>query len=1256
MRHVRLLATFAAGVALATATATPSLADPPGPPLAAKVSGEPGSRATVHLITGDSVTVAKGPDGRQTAAVHPGRGRSGVVFHTFEQDGHLTVLPADAAPLVSQGRLDRALFDVTALVAQRYDDAHTATLPLIVGASGRAAARSARRVTALAEQDAPTRELTSIGAEALHVDKGDLSRLWTELRPRTAGSRTSTGAEVPRVWLDVRVSADLDRSTAQIGAPPVWQQGDHGQGVKVAVLDTGVDQTHPDLAGRIVKSANFSDSPTTGDSFGHGTHVASIVGGSGAASGGARKGVAPGADLLVGKVLGDDGSGSASQIIAGMEWAVAQGAKVVNMSLGSDAPSDGTDVMSQAVDELSRTSSTLFVAAAGNSGEQGASTIGSPGAADSALTVGAVDRADALAAFSSRGPRSGDGAAKPDVTAPGVGIVAARASGTTQGDVVDQYYVGFSGTSMATPHVAGAAALVAQRHPDWTGSQIKDALVSTARTITGQKVTDQGGGRIDVAAAALGAVTATGSITPRPFQPGDKARDFDLTYTNTSDEAVTLALHPRLTDAAGRPAPADAVRLAHSSVRLPAHGTVVVPLTVDPAKAGQGTYYGYVTGTPEGGATPSVHTTLSLIVHGPTHKLTVRTYDENGDRVAAQPLIWGPGGFMGYTDPDNGVAEVEEGTYQVSHTFLSTARDGQELHEVVLPEVRVTRDTTVTVDARRTVPVQIRTPKPAEQRGVLSYQTYREIDGRALIQGTMFFDIAKRLYVSPTPPVRTGTFEFASRWQLVAPLLQARTTGLPGTLDAYYMPASPLFDDHGTTLRAVDAGDAAAPALTGVRGRLAVLTDAQGTGLQPALEQAAAAGARGVLLIHFDDNPWTRWTPDGERSPLPVVRVGATTGAEILKRIHRRTTEVTFRGTARSPYLYDVMQVAREQIPRHVIHTVSAQNSAVVHATYTDNGGSGWAAEQRFARRPYQETAWLQYNRYVPTGFTRTEYVSAGDTIWQHLVHHTTVYDPDLPLSLGMRDTPRTYRPRARTSETWQGAVVRPSIPAGTPEPTVRQGDVLRLRIPEFTDSQSGHWSRFQTDGGGIGTGRAQATKDTVTAALYRDGTRLTDLETAWANVGVPSGPANYRLELATSRTSPDWDYATATSTSWSFRSGSTDESTPLPLLQLDYVVPVDAHNTVNRAGSYGVDVTVRAQDGAPRPAGLSARVEISYDDGRTWRATAVRDRGHETFRATVDRTHHRSGTAYVTLRVTARDSAGNSVRQTVTRAWAEHR
>ncbi len=1263
MRRIRLVAAISTGLALTAGAAAPVAARTVtgSTATAAAEAPAPKSLGTLRLITGDRVTVGTDDEGRPTAAVTPGAGRRHILFKTYEQDGRLTVLPSDAGELVSAGRLDRGLFDVSALLAQRYDEAHSDALPLIVAGADGAAKSAVRRLTGLAEDGSPVRRLDSIGARSVRVAEEDLGRFWKELAPADGTVGSARAAGTPRVWLDGRVNASLDRSVPQIGAPAVWQAGQQGESVKVAVLDTGADRSHPDLAGRISEVKDFSGSSGTEDVFGHGTHVASIVGGSGAASEGGigGKGVAPAADLLVGKVLGDDGFGSESQVIAGMEWAADSGAKVVNMSLSSDSPSDGTDPMSLALNELTERTGTLFVVAAGNNGEQGTGTIGSPGAADAALTVGAVDRDGTLAPFSSRGPRTGDDAVKPDLTAPGVGIVAARAAGTTMGDPVDAHHVAASGTSMAAPHVAGAAALLAQRHPDWTAGRLKDALVSTARTATGQEVTEQGGGLVDVAAAALGPVTATGTVALGPFETGGgDPRTTPLRYTNTSDADVTLALTARLATTGGRTPAEGAVRLGSGSVRVPAGATAEVTLTVDPARAQQGDYYGYVTAASADGEV-TVHTTVSLAVQGPVHRLTVKTVDLAGRQVRALPVIWGADGFVNYTSTDPAVAEVEEGTYQVNDSFLDKAADGQELRHVVLPEVKVTKDMSVTVDARRTTLVDIRTPRPAEQRGILSYQTYRKIDGHSLTQGTMYFDVGKRLYVSPTSAVTDGTFEFASRWQFVAPLLDMTVSGDKDPLDPYYMPASPLFGEKGTRLTAVSAGDAAEPDFSRARGKLVVLTFEQAGSGREAAEQAAAAGARGIVMIHFNDIAWTRWHAEGDRWGVPTVRIGAGAGAALLKRIGKGHTTVKFTGTARSPYLYDIMQVSSQRIPDKVVHRVSERNSAVVRARYADNGGAPWAAEQRFGRRPYQDTAWLQYTRYVPTGFERTEYVSSGDTTWRHLVHHRTTFDVDQPLLVGMADAPRTYKAGERTSDTWQGAVVRPSIPRGTTTPSVRTGDVLNLRIPEFTDSQAGHRSRLLAGGGGIGVGGSGGAKsaeaaegDSAAAVLYRNGRKAAEAGTAWTDFEVPSGAAEYRLDLSTSRVSQEWAYGTGTETSWSFRSGSTPAATALPLLQLDYDVPVDAYNAVGHGRTHSVKLSVRAQDALAAPRGVSVQVEASYDDGGSWSRAEVNNRGHNAFEAAVKKPSRIRGDAYVTLRVTARDAAGNSVRQTVRRAY----
>ncbi|RAO36227.1 Minor extracellular protease vpr [Micromonospora noduli] len=363
----RWLAVGAVG-ALVVGVAAPASADPPARPTG-PTSGTPAQHAPVRitLITGDQVELAPAAPGRVAATVRPGPGRERVIFQTLEVDGRLRVLPSDALPYVSSGVLDANLFDVQELAADGYGDAAQGALPLIV----RYQEQAAGRVKPLAGAT-DARPLESINGAALRVGKGALGDLWTTLAG-TPASRTTTaaaprlGAGIARIWLDGRVRPALEHSVPQIGAPTAWAAGRDGAGVKVAVLDTGVDATHPDLAGRVAEAQDFSGSGSARDGHGHGTHVAATIAGSGAASDGLRKGVAPGAQLLVGKVLDDGGSGYSSSIIAGMEWAAHSGAKVVSMSLGGD-PTDGTDPMSQAVNDLTAETGALFVVAAGNSG------------------------------------------------------------------------------------------------------------------------------------------------------------------------------------------------------------------------------------------------------------------------------------------------------------------------------------------------------------------------------------------------------------------------------------------------------------------------------------------------------------------------------------------------------------------------------------------------------------------------------------------------------------------------------------------------------------------------------------------------------------------------------------------------------------------------------------------------------------------------------------------------------------------------
>ena len=318
--------------------------------------------------------------------------------------------------------------------------------------------------------------------------------------------------EVQKIYSDEKVTIQLSESGPLIkeGWTAIEQQFGYqinGTGEKIAILDTGIDKTHPDLNDlddnastndpKVILEQDFTGCGHVYDDHGHGTHCASIAAGTGEAGNYTYVGVAPGAWLLNGKVLDKYGNGWKSDVIAGIQWAVENGANVISLSLGDPSNNDGSDPLSQAVD-WAVGQGVVCVVAAGNNGNTYYS-VGCPACAKEAITVGATDKTDKIAWFSSFGPTS-DFRVKPEILAPGVNIVAARANGTSMGTVINQYYTMSSGTSMATPHVAGAVALLLQAHPDWNAETVKTSLVETAKHIRSD-VLAEGGGRIQIAKA-----------------------------------------------------------------------------------------------------------------------------------------------------------------------------------------------------------------------------------------------------------------------------------------------------------------------------------------------------------------------------------------------------------------------------------------------------------------------------------------------------------------------------------------------------------------------------------------------------------------------------------------------------------------------------------------------------------------------------------------------------------------------------------
>jgi subtilisin family serine protease len=319
------------------------------------------------------------------------------------------------------------------------------------------------------------RSFPRLGLSIGFVDESGLDLLASD--PRVA---TLAPAEAPSLIRPVRRAATpatgpaVAWGVADLGAPALWKEGVRGAGVRIAHLDTGVDGEHPALRGRIAAWAEFDAEgepvaeSTPHDPDGHGTHTAgTLVGGvAGGGSRGTAIGVAPEAELCAAIVI--EGGRVLLRILAGMEWALGEGARVLSLSLGIRGY---TPFALELLARL-RAAGMLPVVAIGN---EGAGTSRSPGNYPDALSVGAMDARGQVADFSSsmRFERAHEPTA-PDVVAPGVAIVSASAGGGREE---------MDGTSMATPHVAGLAALLISARPESTVAEIESAIFAGVRAL-----------------------------------------------------------------------------------------------------------------------------------------------------------------------------------------------------------------------------------------------------------------------------------------------------------------------------------------------------------------------------------------------------------------------------------------------------------------------------------------------------------------------------------------------------------------------------------------------------------------------------------------------------------------------------------------------------------------------------------------------------------------------------------------------------
>lgn len=287
-------------------------------------------------------------------------------------------------------------------------------------------------------------------------------------------------------------SPRFDESAATWGVQAVGaHQSSHtGKNIRIAVLDTGLDLGHPDFSGRKIVTRSFIAGQTAQDDNGHGTHCAGIAAGPPHPSSGPRYGVAGDAELYIGKVLGDEGSGGDGGVLEGIDWAIEHQCQIISMSLGS--PVQAGQAYSSIFEEVARralSAGTVIIAAAGNDSRRPGhiAPVSHPANCPSIMAVAAVDQAMQVAAFSSGGLLAEGG--KVDIAAPGVDVLSSWPT--------PQLYNTISGTSMATPFVAGAAALYAQADTNARGQELLDTLLRRAAAL-GLPERDTGAGLVQV--------------------------------------------------------------------------------------------------------------------------------------------------------------------------------------------------------------------------------------------------------------------------------------------------------------------------------------------------------------------------------------------------------------------------------------------------------------------------------------------------------------------------------------------------------------------------------------------------------------------------------------------------------------------------------------------------------------------------------------------------------------------------------------
>lgn len=1013
---------------------------------------------TFTLITGDKVSAVVNKNGQLGGIRMLASDGSEPITSIFKRGNNTYVVPAQAQALIDSQAIDLELFNINKLYESGYDDASTDALPVIVEyRDGTLAGPAAPKTLAGMSL---TDEIELIDSAAFALKKADVAQTWAAL---------TAEADVEGLWLDAMVHAHKVTSSDTL-TPTVPLTGAYGAsainyngaGVKVAVLDTGYDIEHPDLQGRVIASRDFTYSSNgVDDTNGHGTHTAATVAGNGHESNGKWVGVAPNSDLIIGKVLGNNGGGSTLGILNGMVWAVmTEQADIVNMSLGGSATAcDGPLVdMVEALSERA-----LFVISAGNSFTR--ETIGSPGCAPSALTVGAIDRDGNTASFSSRGPSPDGHSAKPDITSQGVAVVSAASGGT--GETAYRVY---SGTSMSAPHVAGGAAIVMQARQNLTPQQVKEVLTSSV-TVTDSHVLEQGAGPMDINRAIDQVIIAPPNreLGYFGFEENNAFTETAVTLKNISNRDITLRLKLDLIGEDGKTQlPATLAGLDTKSITIPANGDADVPMWIDPAVALRNGAYGAITGRITGTSTDKTNdqvvVPVSFWIDQPTVSLTVNLTDRWGNRASAPSKIYlineeDDWGELLRLNGGKASTNVPAGYYTIIANIMTfdnpQSNSGlvDSAAQMAVLKRKIDSATVLDLDARTAQQVTFKADKPLDPQGYSFGFTYALDDEKSAKLAAI--ELAPD-YVSDMYAWSQGHDDRFRSFITTRAVAPETTVKMQNGVEFDYIKQGLALSFHGEgsaeVLPVGEAGYDTDWSQFDLEGKIALIANPNYL-TSYMVGNAMKEGAIGVIFYRPTRAGRYKGTITGTPK-IPVIGISTEQGEALMAEIEAGNNRVSWSGVAaeRSPYAYSINHITDGRIQSGQINLAEHKMHKITASYHSQND-----------ERPSWTDAMAMTNstgEFYSTGSTqmimlphvREEYYTAtAKNAWTNIV----MPNYRIESAGAYFDGPRAMTPGAEETTTWFKGPRAGSLGSSGSPVIRRDTNLLHFNLASFGDASN---------------------------------------------------------------------------------------------------------------------------------------------------------------------------------------------------------